>query len=422
MCMLVSCRGVLWLEKSINLRFVGVKMKHYDIVVIGCGGLGSAACYWSARAGASVLGIEQFALGHHRGGSQDHSRIIRLAQHEPAYAALAPHAYDAWQTLEADADLGTAHQVLHKTGGLVIEDVAVRDSAKTGKRNIAGYQEALTAQGVDFEVLNADEVMARWPQFRLAGSEKAVYQKDSGLVDAARGNALHVAMARAHGADFWQETPVLSVRPQGDGVVVETPDATVSAGRAIVASGAWSNAVLCDVGINLPLTVTQEQVTFYATRYVRDFAPSRFPVFMWHGAHNFYGFPAYGEVATKLGQHMGGHEVTAETRDFQADPVRQQRYRDFLEQHIPGFVGPELYTKTCLYTIPPDQHFVLDAVPGAEQVITAIGAGHAYKFASLIGRILSELATDGSSHYPTTTFRFDRPALTDPNFAKAFHA
>ncbi|MGH8921172.1 MAG: FAD-dependent oxidoreductase, partial [Actinomycetes bacterium] len=144
-------------------------------------------------------------------------------------------------------------------------------------------------------------------------------------------------------------------------------------------------------------------------------------VFMWHGAHNFYGFPVYGEVATKLGQHLGGPEVTAETRTFVADPQRQARQRAFLAEHLPGFGGPELYTKTCLYTIPPDQNFVLDTVPGHPNVSVAVGAGHAFKFASLIGSILADLALHGKTAHPIDAFRLDRPALTDPAFGRRFH-
>ncbi|WP_368668628.1 FAD-dependent oxidoreductase, partial [Myxococcus sp. AB025B] len=141
---------------------------------------------------------------------------------------------------------------------------------------------------------------------------------------------------------------------------------------------AWTNQVLASCGVELPLTVLQEQVTYYATPHLAEFAPSRFPVFMFHGEHNFYGFPVYGEVTTKLGQHMGGHETTAEDRTFEPDPVRQKRYEMFVEQHLPRFGGPELYTKTCLYTVPPDQNFILDSVPGHPQIVVANGAGHAY--------------------------------------------
>jgi len=394
-------------------------MKHYSVIVIGCGGLGSSALYWLSRElGGSVLGLEQFALGHANGGSQDHSRIIRLAQHEEPYAALAPHAYEAFHTAEEEGGL----QVVHKTGGLIVEDPEHRDAATVGKRNIDGYVEAFEAFGFEYERLDAAALMERYPQWHLRGHERAVFQRESGLVDPGKANALHIALARARGAAVRAECPVRAVVPEADSIRVETEDETYRADRVVVASGAWTNRVLAEAGLQLPLTVTQEQVTYYATPHLRDFAPDRFPVFMWHGAHNFYGFPVYGEVATKLGQHMGGHETTAETRTFEPDPVRQERYRSFLAEYLPGFLGPELYSKTCLYTVPPDQNFIIDTLPGEERISVAIGAGHAYKFAGAIGRALSELALDGRSTLPIAPFTLDRPAITDPGFQRAFHA
>ena len=390
----------------------------HPIVVVGCGGLGSAACYWLAReAGAAVLGLEQFPLGHHRGASQDHSRIIRLAQHQDTYAALAPHAYSAWAEVEAASGV----RLVTRTGGLVIEDVAAREAIDTGTRNMAGYAEVMRRHGVAFEHLDAGEITARWPQFRLTGDEQAIYQAESGIVDAAKANATHIALARAAGATVRDRTPVLALRPRGGHVEVVTADETYAAERVVLAADAWTNTLLADLGTTLPLRVTQEQVTYYATPNLREFAPDRFPVFMWHGRHNYYGFPVYGEVATKLGEHNGGPETTAQTRTFDADPVRERRQRDFLARHLPGFAGPQLYTKTCLYTVPPDQHFVLDVVPGHPGVAVAVGAGHAYKFASLIGQVLAELALHGRSRHPIEDFRLDRAALTDPEFARSVH-
>jgi sarcosine oxidase len=393
----------------------------YKVIVVGCGGLGSAAVYWLSRElGPGVLGLEQFRLGHEHGASQDHSRIIRLAQHQSEYAALAPHAYEAWEVLEKESDV----RVLFKTGGLVIEAPRERDPAKVGTRNIDGYVAAFEEHGFDYELLEPNDLIRRWPQFRLEGSERAIFQKDSGLVDACKANAVHVALARSRGATVLDETPVRAVRPSGEGVEVFTDGRTYLADRVVVAADAWTNGVLEGVGLRIPLTVTQEQVTYYATPNLKEFSPERFPVFMWHGKENFYGFPVYGEVATKLGQHMGGlaKPVTANTRTFEPDPVRIRRYRDFLSGHIPGFLGPELYTKTCLYTIPPDQNFVIDRLPEHPQISVAIGAGHAYKFAGLIGRILSELALYGASSFPIGPFRLDRPAISDASFERTFHA
>ncbi|GAA4847492.1 N-methyl-L-tryptophan oxidase [Actinomycetospora corticicola] len=390
----------------------------YRAVVIGLGGLGSAALYRLAtELGPGVLGLEQFELGHSRGASQDHSRIIRLAQHQPQYAALASAAYKAWDEVEGES----GQQIVTRTGGLVIEDRAARRGAATGSRNIEGYTAMFDRFGYAYEVLDADELVARWPQFTVTGDVQALYQHESGIVDAARANAVHLALARAHGAEVRANTPVRSVRPDGEGVVVETDTATIRAERVVVAADAWTNQVLADTGLQLPLTVLREQVTYYSTPHLAEFAPSRFPVFMWHGAHNFYGFPVYGEVATKLGQHMGGEETTADTRSFVPDDVRRERYAAFLSHHVPRFLGPELYSKTCLYTVPPDQNFILDRLPDHPQIVVANGAGHAYKFAALIGSLLADLALDRGPSQPIDAFTLDRPALTDPSFPRSFH-
>jgi sarcosine oxidase len=394
--------------------------RDFEVIVVGCGGLGSAALYRLSRElGPAVLGLEQFRLGHDRGASQDHSRIIRLAQHQPQYAALAPHAYEAWTDIEEESGV----RVLFKTGGLIIEEQEGRDQEKVGTRNVEGYVAAFEGYGFDYELLDPDDLMERWPQFHLSGSERAIFQKDSGLVDARKANAVHVALARSCGATILEETPVRAIRPNGEGAEVRTDAKTFLADRVVVTADAWTNEVLGETGVRIPLTVTQEQVTYYATPNLREFSLERFPVFMWHGADNFYGLPVYGEVATKLGQHMGGlaKPVTAKSRTFEPDPVRQIRYRDFLGRHIPGFLGPELYTKTCLYTIPSDQNFVIGTLDEHPQISVAIGAGHAYKFAALIGRILTELALDGESSFPIGHFRLDRPAITDPAFGRTFH-
>ncbi|MGE3288791.1 MAG: N-methyl-L-tryptophan oxidase [Pseudonocardia sp.] len=393
-------------------------MTGYRAIVVGLGGLGSAALYrLAADLGPDVLGIEQFELGHHRGASQDHSRIIRLAQHQAHYAALAAPAYEAWAELEAES----GRRIVTRTGGLVIEDRAARRGTATGTRNIEGYTDALDRFGVAHELLDADELVARWPQFRLDGGELALFQADTGIVDAARANAVHLALARARGAEILACTPVRAVRPDGAGVAVVTDRGTVHADRAVVACDAWTNEVLAGTGVRLPLTVLQEQVTYYATPHLAEFAPGRFPVFMWHGRHNFYGFPVYGELATKLGQHMGGHETTARDRTFDPDPVRRNRYARFIDRHVPRFGGPELHTRTCLYTVPPDQDFILDRLPQHPQIVVVNGAGHAFKFAALIGRLLADLALDRLPAHPVDAFSITRTALTDPSFPRSFH-
>jgi sarcosine oxidase len=385
----------------------------YEYVVVGCGGIGSAAAYWLSReAGEEVLALEQFSLGHDRGGSEDHSRIIRLSYHAPEYTALTPRTYDAWREVEEEA--GT--QLVFKSGGLDLEPV------EDEPRYLERYTGAMRAAGIPHEELSAREVVERFPQFRLDDGVRAVYQAEAGLVDAGKANATHVALARARGATVVENTPVRGLRVVDDGIEVATDKDTFSGRRLVVAAGAWTNRVLGHVGMELPITCTQEQVTYFRSPELERFSPERFPVWIWHGGpeSSFYGVPVYGAPATKAGQDVGGEVVSVETRTFETNERVLANLKSFLERYIPDSLGPELYTKTCLYDMPPDREFVLGTLPGFPQVSVFNGAGHGFKFASLVGKILCELAVYGETGYPIDAFRVDRPALTDPTYEPAF--
>ena len=384
----------------------------YEYIVLGCGGLGSAALYWLARvAGEEVLGIEQFAHGHHNGGSQDHSRIIRLSYHTSDYIRLAPHAYKAWAEVEAESGV----QLVLKTGGL---DLGPEEG--DGHVWLERYAATMDDADVAYERLSAEQAMARFPQFRLPATVQALYQAEGGLVDPRKANATHAILARAHGAALLENTQVQHIRPVADGVELETSAGRLTCRRLVVTAGSWAARVLRDVGLELPITVTQEQVTYYQTPNLRAFAPDRFPIWMWLGPGGFYGFPVYGEIAIKIAEEYCRSEVTPETRSFEPSPAAEGRVRQFLAKYIPDALGPVLYSKTCLYDMPPDRNFILDCVPGHPQIIMANGAAHSFKFASLIGRITSQLAVDGHSEYPIAPFGLDRPALTDPSYPREF--
>lgn len=387
----------------------------YEYIVIGCGGIGSGAVYWLARkAGKEVLGLEQFRLGHDNGGSQDHSRIIRLSYHTPDYTALTPHTYAAWGEVEQESGV----QLVYKTGGL---DLGPSDDA--AMERILSYARAMTEAGIPYEQLSAKEVMERYPQWQLDPDMIGLYQEDSGLVDPRKANQAHIALARAHGATVLDETRVIGIKPVGDGVEVQTTQGTFSCRRLVVAAASWTNQVLEHVGVQLPITVTQEQVSYFATPHLREFAPDRFPIWIWHGAERdcFYGFPVYGEVATKAGEDVGGVEVTPETRNYVRDERAHEELISFLQRRCPRSLGPILYTKTCLYDLTPDRDFIIDTLPEHPQISVVQGAAHGFKFASLLGKIMSEIATEGESQYPVGAFTLQRPALTDPSFANAFH-
>lgn len=383
----------------------------YDTIVIGLGGLGSAALYWlSRRSGDRVLGIEQFRLGHDYGASQDHSRIIRLSYDDPAYAVLTPHTYIAWRDVEDESGV----KLVYQTGGIIF------GPGEAPHSQVQQYAAAMQRLGIPFEIWSPADTMRRFPQFQLKASDEVVYQAYGGFVDPRKANAAHTTLARSRGAEILQETTVQSIEPLNDGARLHTSAGVFEAHRVVITSGAWSNKILSSVGQRLPLIVTEEQVTYFATPHLRQFSPERFPIWIWHGESGFYGFPVYGEVATKAGEDVGGDVVTVDTRTLKPNPRPLGKLQNFLAERIPGFLGPVLYTKPCLYTMPPDRGFVLDTVPGLPQISVAIGAGHAFKFASLIGRILSDLALDGATPFSIDAFSLNRPAITDPSFEPLF--
>ncbi len=379
--------------------------RNYEYIVLGLGGFGSGAAYWlSRRVGAEVLGLEQFELGHVRGESQDHSRIIRLSYHTPAYVELARHAFRAWAELEKDA----GEQIVLKTGGL---DFAPQVSAIP----LTNYSGSMDAEGVSYERLDADEIMRRWPPFRLSDDIHGLFQPESGIAMAARGNAAHQRMAREHGATLRDRCPVDAIRPLPGEIEIAAGGVAYRCRKLIIAAGSWSNRALSAFGIQLPLKVTQEQVTYFATPRPRDFEPGRFPIWIWMDDPCFYGFPIFGEPGPKVGQDAGGKEVTADSRTFDPDVEALARVQNFLGKYIPSALGPIIYTKSCLYTLTPDRDFVLDAVAGHPNALVAIGGGHGFKFASLIGRILSELAIDGRTDRHIQPFQLSRPILCHAN-------
>jgi sarcosine oxidase len=376
--------------------------REFDCVVVGLGGLGSGAAYWLARGGASVLGLEQFELGHDRGASEDHSRIIRLSYHTQAYVALAVRAYEAWAVVEADA----GESLIVETGGL---DLWPPGAAIP----MEDYTSSLAANGVPFEVLDAGEVMRRWPPWRLADGTRGLFQERGGIAPAARCNEAHRRLATAHGATLRDRARVAAIEVSGGEALVRTDDGeAIRCRRVILTADAWTNELLAPLGTKLPLTITQEQVTYFAAPDLEPFQPERFPIWIWMDDPGFYGCPMYGEAGPKLAQDCGGRPTTPETRTFEKDPAIDARVRAFTTEHLPSALGPEIRTKTCLYTLTPDRDFVIDAVPGHPEVLVALGGAHAFKFASVIGRTLADLATSGATQVDLEPFRIDRDLLT----------
>ena len=384
--------------------------RDHRVIVLGLGGLGSGALYWLARRlGDEVLGIEQFDLGHDRGGSHDHSRIIRYSYHRRHYVELAKRAYDAWRELEDDAGA----TLVHRIGGLDL-------FPEGGQIPLDDYSGSLEAAEIEFELIDSAEIVRRWPQFHRLTGVTGLFQRDGGLVAAARATAAHQELARWHGAGIVSGCAIERVRPLGDEVEVTTSTATYRCHQLVVAAGAWSNQVLADFGAELPLTVTQEQVSYFESEAPEAFAPDRFPVWIWMDDPCFYGFPLFGEPAVKVAQDVGGQEVSVETRSFDPNATTLERTRSFVAKHLPQALGPVHLNKTCLYTLTPDRDFVVDRLSGNDRILLLVGAGHAFKFASILGRIASELVVDGSTPSDLRPFSADRPILHEENPERSF--
>lgn len=376
----------------------------YDLAVVGLGALGSSTAWHAASRGLSVVGVEAFPLGHDRGASHDTSRIIRHSYHTPAYVALTFGAYDEWARLEQE----TGQQFVTVTGGLdLFPDGAVIP--------IADYTSSLEAHNIAYDVLDVDAVVGRWPAFAPPEGTVAVHQARTGIVPAARGTAAMAQRARDLGAVLHDNTRVEAIVPRSDGIDLVTADGVISAGRVVVTADAWTAELLAPLGIELPLTVTEEQFTYFTPAQPADFSPDVFPVWIWMDEPSYYGFPTYGEQTIKAAQDCGGPTVTGDDRSFQPNEEMLERLSSFMSRVVPGSGAP-VRSKRCLYTLTADRDFVVDRLPGHPNITVGLGAGHGFKFAALFGRLLTDVATEGESSYDLGAFRFDRPALTDPSY------
>jgi sarcosine oxidase len=402
-------------------------IERVDTVVVGAGGLGSATAWQLARRGTDVVLLEKFRFGHKRGASHDTSRILRRSYHTPVYVALANEAYDDWALLERES----GEQLVTTTGGL--------DLFPPGSSIAAvDYTTSMAARGVDFEELSVAEAAARWPALSLPEGTLALHQADTSIVPAGRSTATMQRLARENGARMYDDSPVISLVEHVNGgveVVVGAGDAA-SAGvrvtndggrgynrflarRVVLTADAWTNDLLRHLGTSLPLTVTREQATYFAPSAPERFGADRLPVWIWMDDPSFYGFPTYAEAGNgalvKAAQDCGGAVTSGDGRSFDTDPAALDLLRGFVSGLLPD-VGAPAHTVTCLYTLTPDRDFVVGPVPGHLAVLIGLGAGHGFKFAPTFGRLLTDLATSGSTSTDISAFAADRPALVDADY------
>jgi sarcosine oxidase len=381
----------------------GARHDAYDVIVVGLGAMGSAACWHLARRGARVLGVDRFDPPHGHGSSHGRSRIIREAYFEsPLYVPLVRRAYELWAELEA----ATGERLLHQTGGLMLgpPDGAV----------VAGALASARQHALPYEELSAAEVVRRFPGFRPTVDMVGVWEPRAGWLAPERAIAAHLALAARHGAELRTNEPALRWRAGGGGgagVEVTTAYGTYAARRLVLAAGAWTRALL-GPALDLPLVVERVvQHWFRPARATDLFAPGRFPIFICEYAPGlaWYGFPDAGDGVKAALHHHGelGVDPDALRRDVGPDEVAY--VRALLRTFMPAADGPLAESAVCMYTNTPDEHFVIDAHPGHPEVVIASPcSGHGFKFSSAIGELVAELATEGRTAFDLTPFRVGR--------------
>ncbi|MEX0713154.1 MAG: N-methyl-L-tryptophan oxidase [Pirellulales bacterium] len=375
-------------------------MEHYDVVVLGTGGVGSAAAYHAALRGAKVLGLDRFTPAHDRGSSHGATRIIRQAYYEhPDYVPLAERAFKAWAELEARC----GERLYHQTGLL---EVGPSDGEV-----LAGVRASARMHDLDIEELPAGQVMARWPGFAVPDDLAGVFEPRAGFLRVEECVLAHQEEARRLGARLESETAVESWRAEGRGVRV-VAGRPVSAAALIITAGAWAASVLADLG--LPLLVRRKSVFWYRQRGEQYSAAAGCPCYLFELPQGiFYGVPSIDGWGVKAAEHSGGASVEdplAVSR--QVDPVEQRRVEDFLAAHLPQAVPPFSRHSVCMYTMTPDSHFIVDRHPAWPQVVFAAGlSGHGFKFTGVLGQALVELALDGKTSLPVAFLACGRPAL-----------
>jgi sarcosine oxidase len=375
-----------------------------DILIVGGGVMGCAAAYHLAKDGCRVLLLEQFDVGHANGSSHGPSRIIRLAYDSLDYVRLAQAAYALWYELAEAAN----EQLLVRVGGL---DFGAPDALA-----LDGIRATYQAAGVPFEALDGDEIMRRYPQFNLPEGIIGFYQADYSLLAANRCIAALANQAQYHGATIRTGEPARQIAISGGGVAVRTHLGSYYADRLILSAGSWMRPLLGQLGLDVPLRVFKEQLAFFAPREPDQFRPGRFPLFIHRYPNTTVlasGFPIFGHSGVKLMVDRIGPEVAPGDPDRAVDADRLRRLHAYATNLLPGLTGEIFEAISCRYTMTPDEDFIIDKHPEYPQVVIASPcSGHGFKFAVVIGRILSDLALQGATTYDIARFRLDRPALT----------
>jgi sarcosine oxidase len=375
----------------------------YDIIIVGLGANGSSALYHLSRTGKKVLGIDRFQPPHNKGSSHGESRIIRQAYHEnPLYVPLVKAAYLLWQELERIA----GKPLLIKTGGLLLgnEQATVVKGAKLSAET----------HGIPYEWLDATQIQKRFPAFRPLPDTVGVLEREAGILFPEACITAFLKIAADNGAVVHLNEAVLGIKVSASEVEVRTSLGTYRAEKLIVSAGAWLGELMPE--LKLPLTV-KRQVLFWFDNanpaWRANFEPANMPIFIWEYLRDkmFYGFPDLGS-GIKLAWHHGGRAVVP---DELTQEVREEEINEMRALAVERLAIEPVFrhSAVCMYTNTPDEDFIIDLHPDHPQIIIASPcSGHGFKFSSLTGKLLCDLALRGHTDFDLSPFAIGRRALT----------
>ncbi len=372
----------------------------FNTIVVGLGTMGSAAAYYLARRGKRVLGLEKFDIPHDQGSYQGYTRIIRMPYYEhPSYVMLLKRAYELWYEIEREA----GQKLLHITGSL---DIGPADSwvFKGALRSAMEYE-------LDHEVLTGLELARRYPGYQLPHEIMALYQPDGGFLTPEGCVVSYCFEALKQGAELHGREGVAhwEALPGGEGVRVYTERAIYEADSLVITAGAWNDEML---GFLRGLAVPELQVlAWFQPERPEYFTSETFPVFnLLVDEGRYYGFPVHGVPGFKIGKYHHleerGHpdQLRREVMDLD-----EAILRDCVARYFPTAGGPLLTLKSCMFTNAPDGHFLIDLHPEYPQVSYASAcSGHGFKFGSVIGEILADLAQYRQTRHNIELFTHNR--------------
>ena len=367
-------------------------MKTYDVIVLGTGGVGSAAAMHLAARGAKVLGLEQFDHGHNRGSSHGQTRAIRMAYFEhPDYVPLLRRAYSLWDELESSS----GQKLFHQNGLL---EVGPADGIV-----VPGVLRSATEHSLPVDELSRKEVEERFPGFIMPDDALAVFEQNAGFLFVEDSVLAHVSQATKFGAEMRANERVVEWNAKSDSVSVRTEFDEYQAGRLVITAGAWAGELLRK--LNVPLTVRRMHLHWYAAANDRYRLENGVPTFFFELPDRsfFYGFPQLDERGVKVAEHGSGGEIvenaTQLSRDV--DATDRARVEAFVTKHLAEVTMQPTRHCVCLYTMTADENFIVDTHPEHPHVCFAAGlSGHGFKFTTVLGEALADLALNASTALP----------------------